>query len=179
MDLSAHIIENIIGVFKNYKSMGEKSFEQLSKDADFHFKIDGESNSIAIIIQHMSGNMISRWTEFLTADGEKDYRNRDGEFEDSKKSRQELIKIWEDGWNVLFNTLNILSENDLLKMITIRNESLTVFQALNRQVAHYSYHVGQIVFIAKHIRASEWKSLSIPKNASSEHKQGNYLNNLK
>ena len=123
--------------------------------------------------------MISRWTDFLTSDGEKSSRNRDGEFEVSEKSKKELIQIWDKGWDVFLNTLNSLNADDLLKTVTIRGEALTVYQALNRQTAHYAYHVGQIVFLAKHIQSTDWKSLSIPKNKSTEHLKGSYLNNLK
>lgn len=179
MNLSNHILENTIGVFNNYKALAEKSFAQLNDDSQFHFQPDAESNSIAIIIQHVSGNMISRWTDFLTTDGEKPTRNRDGEFENSKAGKEELMKTWQKGWDVFMKTLHSLTPDDLLKTITIRGESLTVYQALNRQTAHYAYHIGQIVFLAKHIKSNQWKSLSIPKNKSSEHLKGNYLDYLK
>jgi hypothetical protein len=179
MSLEKHILENTIGVFKNYKTLAEKSFAQLNNDKNFHYQPDSESNSIAIIIKHMSGNMISRWTDFLTTDGEKPSRNRDSEFIDNSETREQLLQIWEKGWNVFFNTLNSLTENDLLNPVTIRGEALTVFQALNRQTAHYAYHIGQIVFLAKHIKNAEWKSLSIPKNKSNEHLKGSYLDNIK
>lgn len=179
MNIENHFLENTIGVFKNYKSLAEKSFEQLNNNEDFHYVPDTESNSIAIIIKHMSGNMISRWTDFLTTDGEKPTRNRDGEFVEGKESKEELLAIWEQGWSVFFNTLNSLSGNDLLKTVTIRGEGLTVMQALNRQTAHYSYHVGQIVYLAKHLKNTNWKSLSIPKNKSTGFLKGTYLDNIK
>jgi len=179
MSLEKHILENTIGVFKNYKTLAEKSFAQLNNNSDFHYQPDTESNSIAIIVKHISGNMISRWTDFLTTDGEKPNRNRDSEFVDSSENREQLIQLWDNGWNVFFNTLNSLNENDLLKTVTIRGEALTVFQALNRQTAHYAYHIGQIVFLAKHIKNTEWKSLSIPKNKSNDHLKGSYLDNIK
>lgn len=179
MNFEKHFLENTIGVFKNYKNLAEKSFAQLNADADFHYQPDVESNSIAVIIKHMSGNMVSRWTDFLTTDGEKPYRNRDSEFVDGKETREELLQLWNKGWNVFLDTLNSLTENDVMKTIIIRGEGLTVTQALNRQTAHYAYHVGQIVFLAKHIKNSEWKSLSIPKNKSAENMKGSYLDNIK
>lgn len=159
--------------------MAEKSFDQLKEDKEYHYAPDAESNSVAIIMKHMAGNMISRWTDFLTTDGEKPTRNRDGEFIERKESKEELIQYWNKGWEVFMNTLNSLREEDLMKTITIRGEAMTAAQALNRQTAHYSYHVGQIVFLAKHIKNTDWNSLSIPKNKSSEHMKGNYLNNIK
>lgn len=179
MNFEKHFLENSIGVFKNYKNLAEKSFSQLNTDADFHYQPDAESNSIAVIIKHMSGNMVSRWTDFLTTDGEKPYRNRDTEFFDGTETREELLQLWNKGWTVFLDTLNSLTENDVMKTITIRGEGLTVTQALNRQTAHYAYHVGQIVFLAKHIKNSEWKSLSIPKNKSAENMKGSYLDNIK
>lgn len=179
MTFEKHYLENVIGVFKNYKTLGEKSFAQLSNDKDFHYKPDDESNSIAVIIKHISGNMISRWTDFLTSDGEKPNRNRDEEFNDSMETREQLFQLWNKGWEVFFNTLNSLKEEDIMKTIIIRGEGLTVTQAINRQVAHYSYHIGQIVFLAKHIKNTEWKSLSIPKNKSAEHLNGNYKDLIK
>jgi hypothetical protein len=148
--------------FTSLKTLAEKSFKQIG-EKDFFYKPDGESNSIAIIIQHMSGNMVSRWTDFLTTDGEKPLRNRDNEFIDQKKSRLELMQDWEQGWKVLFDTINSLHKRDLLKTVYIRGEKHTVLKAINRQVSHYAYHVGQIVYIAKHLKTIEWDSLSIPK----------------
>ncbi|HLC83086.1 MAG TPA: DUF1572 family protein [Bacteroidia bacterium] len=179
MSFEKHFLENTIGVFNNYRSLAEKSFSQLKEDKEYHYVPDPESNSIAIVIKHMAGNMISRWTDFLTTDGEKPNRNRDGEFIEGTESKEELIKYWNKGWEVFMNTLNSLKEEDLLKTVTIREEGLTVAQALNRQTAHYAYHVGQIVFLAKHIKSTDWNSLSIPKNKSDEHLQGSYLDNIK
>jgi hypothetical protein len=179
MILEKHIIENTISVFKNYRSLAEKAMIQLTTDVEFHYRPDAESNSVAIIIKHLNGNMISRWTDFLTTDGEKQNRNRDSEFIEGAETREQLMYIWEKGWSVFFNTLNSLTENDLMKLVTIRGEGLTVLQALNRQTAHYAYHIGQIVFLAKHIKSTEFKSLSIPKNKSAEHSKGSYLSNLK
>ncbi len=179
MSIEKHFLENTIGVFKNYRILAERSFEQLNTDADFHYRPDPESNSLAIIIKHMSGNMISRWTDFLTTDGEKPTRMRDAEFIDNNESLEQLMQQWNKGWDVFTNTLNSLTENDLFKTVTIRGEGLTVMQALTRQTAHYSYHIGQIVFLAKHIKSGDFKSLSIPKNKSAEHSKGTYLDGLK
>lgn len=151
--------------FTFYKDLGEKTFDQLSNE-DFHYIPDEESNSIAVIIQHMSGNMISRWTNFLTEDGEKEWRTRDEEFEIHQYSKQQLIEIWNKGWNCFFDAIRSLTEEDLVKMIHIRQEPLSVIDAINRQLAHYSYHVGQIVYIGKVIKGSNWKNLSIKRNVS-------------
>jgi len=142
--------------------LGDKTFNQID-NKDLHFKSDDEANSIAIIIQHLSGNMISRFTDFLTTDGEKSFRNRDSEFEDQNMTKEELIEKWEKGWGILFNAINNLNADDLIRTIKIRNEPHSIIQALNRQVTHCAYHVGQIVFIAKELKKSEWKTLSIPK----------------
>ena len=177
--IEKHFLENSLGVLKNYKTLAEKSFAQLDNDRYFHYVPDEESNSIATIIKHISGNMISRFTNFLTTDGEKSTRNRDGEFIDDKKTKTQLINDWEKGWTVFMNTLTTLKEEDMMKIITIRGEALTVLQALNLQTAHYAYHIGQIVYIAKHLKSKDWKSLSIPKNKSAEHSRGSYLDNIK
>lgn len=179
MDVNAHFLENSIGVFTNYKKLGERSFDQLQQDADFHFQPDVETNSIAIIVQHLHGNMLSRWTDFLTTDGEKPTRMRDAEFEQHTASKAELLELWTEGWTVLMDTLQHLQASDMLKTVRIRGEELTVMQAILRQIAHYSYHIGQIVFIAKQLKSGQWKSLSIPRNKSAEHSTGTYLDNLK
>ena len=179
MNFEKHYLENTIGVFKNYKTLAEKSFAQLSDDKYFHYTPDSESNSIAVIVKHLSGNMISRWTDFLTTDGEKSYRKRDAEFIDTSETREQLMQLWEKSWKLFLNTLHSLTSDDLMKTVTIRGEALTVTQALNRQTAHYAYHIGQIVFIAKHIKNTEWESLSIPKNKSDENLKGSYLDNIK
>ncbi|MBA3970676.1 MAG: DUF1572 family protein [Bacteroidetes bacterium] len=179
MIFEKHFLENTIGVFKNYRTLAERSFDQLKDEEAFHYAPDAESNSIAVIIKHMSGNMVSRWTDFLTTDGEKPTRNRDQEFVEGKESKEDLIQCWNKGWEVFMNTLNSLNEEDLMKTVTIRGEELTVTQALTRQTAHYSYHVGQIVFLGKHIKNTGWNSLSIPKNRSNDHSKGNYLDNIK
>ncbi len=179
MNFEKHVLENTIGVFNNYRALAEKSFAQLENDEQYHYAPDNESNSLAILIKHMAGNMISRWTDFLTTDGEKPNRNRDGEFIEEKETKEELIACWNKGWKVFLETLHSLKEEDLIKIITIRGEELTVAQALNRQTAHYAYHVGQIVFLAKHIKNTDWHSLSIPKNKSADHLKGSYLDNIK
>jgi hypothetical protein len=151
-----------------YKHLGEKTFEQLS-DSDFHFVPNESSNSIAVIIQHMSGNMLSRWTNFLTEDGEKEWRQRDDEFEIHNYSRQQLIDIWEKGWSCFLTTLESLTDDDLLKTIYIRQEPLSTIDAINRQLAHYPYHIGQILYIGKIVKDITWKNLSIPKGKSKDY----------
>ena len=151
--------------FRYYKELGEKTIEQFP-DIKLSFQINNETNSINTIVKHLSGNMISRWTDFLNSDGEKEFRNRDDEFNDTIESKKELMEIWEQGWNVLFDTLEGLSFHDLEKIIYIRNEGHTVIESINRQLCHYSYHVGQIVMIGKIICGDKWNSLSIPKGES-------------
>jgi len=163
-------LDSVIKRFREYKGLGEKTFNQLN-DEEMHFQPNGESNSIAIIIQHMHGNMLSRWTNFLTEDGEKEWRQRDDEFEVHQFSKQQLIDKWNEGWKVLLDTLHSLTEKDLAKTITIRSQPLNVVDAIERQLAHYAYHVGQIVYLGRWIRASECKSLSIPKNQSKQYNQ--------
>jgi len=154
--------------FEYYKLLGEKTFDQLNEE-QLLFMYNDDSNSIGIIVKHLHGNMLSRWTDFLTADGEKESRNRDGEFENDIKTKQQLIDTWNEGWNCLFTTLNSLKEEDLTKTINIRNQGCSATDAILRQLAHYPYHVGQIVFIGKMLSNNNWKSLSIPKNASKEY----------
>ena len=151
--------------FKYYKSLGDKTFEQLSFD-ELKKEFATDSNSISIIVKHIVGNMLSRWTNFLTEDGEKPWRHRDAEFKDSYNSKEELTDNWNHGWNCLFDALNLLNDSDLERIIYIRNEGHTVIEAINRQLAHYSYHVGQIVFLGKLIKGENWLSLSIPKGKS-------------
>ncbi len=154
--------------FEYYKMLGEKTFNQVTEEKLF-WQINSESNSIAAISKHLSGNMLSRWTNFLTSDGEKEWRNRDAEFENNIHSKDELIKQWNKGWNCLFEAIQSLTDNDLEKEIYIRNMGHTVIEAINRQLAHYSYHVGQIVFLGKVINGENWKSLSVPKGKSKEY----------
>ena len=169
-------LETIIRRVKYYKDLCEIAFEQLD-EKDFHFRSNEESNSIAIIVQHIVGNMLSRFTNFLTEDGEKEWRQRDDEFEIHHYSRQQVIDLWEKGWKCFLDTLESLTEDDLLKTIYIRKESLTVIDAINRQLAHYPHHIGQILFIGKMIKGEKWKSLSIPKGQSVQYNQTNEAKN--
>lgn len=153
--------------FEIYKELGDKTFVQLT-DAQLFWQYNPESNSIAIIVEHLWGNMLSRWTDFLTTDGEKQWRQRDTEFENGLSNREELLAKWEEGWDCLFNAINPLTEEDLTKEILIRNEKLSVVDAINRQLAHYAYHVGQIVFVGKMLCGTNWTSLSIPKGKSNQ-----------
>ena len=163
--LGTEYLQTTIKRLRYYKGLGEKTFEQLT-DADLHFRPNDASNSIAVIIQHISGNMLSRWTNFLTEDGEKSWRHRDEEFEVHNYSKQQLLDLWEQGWSCFLNALTALTENDLLKTIYIREEPLLVIDAINRQLAHYPYHVGQILYIGKIIKDKGWQSLSIEKGKS-------------
>jgi hypothetical protein len=158
-------LDSIKKRFLTYRKLGDDSFAQITDEGLF-WQYNAESNSIAIIVQHMAGNMLSRWTDLLTSDGEKEWRKRDDEFDNTITTRQELLHKWNEGWNCLFNALNSLSEDDLNKIIYIRNEPHTVIDAINRQLAHYPYHVGQIVFIGKMIAGEKWHSLSIAKGQS-------------
>lgn len=172
----ANYLKSTISRFSYYKQLGERAMEQLN-DEDLFFTPDSETNSIGIIVKHLWGNMQSRWTNFLHSDGEKEWRKRDTEFELDFKDRKELISRWEEGWHTLINTLESLTINDLGSTVKIRNEEHTVVDAINRQLAHYAYHVGQIVFLAKMIKKSEWKSLSIPKGQSQAFNQNMFGNN--
>jgi len=153
--------------FEYYKTLGEKTFDQLDED-DFFWQYNLESNSIAIMVNHLYGNMKSRWTEFLTADGEKEWRNRDLEFENIIKTKNELLNKWNEGWVCLFTALNSINEDNFNQEIYIRNQSHSIVEAINRQLAHYSYHIGQIVFLGRMIKGNSWISLSIPKGKSTE-----------
>lgn len=152
--------------FEYYKMLGDKTIEQLPDDALFR-QYNDDSNSIAIIVKHLSGNMLSRWTDFLTSDGEKEWRNRDSEFSDDITTRKEMLEVWNKGWDCLFSALKNLTPGDLDKIIYIRNQGQTAADAINRQLAHYSYHIGQIVYIGK-MFAGKWESLSIPKGKSAD-----------
>lgn len=154
--------------FEFYKDLGDKTFIQLS-DEQLFWQYNEESNSISMIVKHLWGNMLSRWTDFLTSDGEKEWRQRDTEFENDIQSKEALLAMWEEGWNCLFKAMVSLTESDLTKEIEIRHEKLSVVNALHRQLAHYAYHVGQIVFIGKMLTGSKWNSLSIPKGKSEEY----------
>jgi len=168
--LGTVFLESAVKRLTNYKSLCDATFMVLT-DADFHYLPNEESNSIAVIIQHMAGNMLSRWTDFLTTDGEKEWRNRDEEFVINRMPKQDLIALWERGWTCCIDAIKQLNENDLLQTITIRTEPLTVVDAINRQLAHYPYHAGQIIYIAKMIKNQQWISLSIPKNQSADFNQ--------
>ena len=158
-------IQSVSSLFKYYKILGERTFDQL-EESQFFITICEEDNSIGNIVKHLHGNMLSRWTEFLTSDGEKEWRDRDGEFIDTISTKEELLCVWNEGWEVLFNALNEIEESDLDKEITIRGEKHAVTDAIMRQQMHYAYHVGQIVFVAKTVKGKDWVSLSIPKNES-------------
>lgn len=156
--------------FRNYKKMAERAIEQVS-DEEFFALIDTEANSIAVIVKHIAGNLRSRWTDFLTSDGEKDFRNRDTEFELIGDTRASLMEFWESGWQTLFDSIEPLSVDDFSRIVTIRGERHTIVEAINRQMTHYAYHTGQIVLLAKHFKSAEWKTLSVPKNKSAEFNQ--------
>ena len=154
-------------LFEYYKSLGEKTFDQLD-EKDLFWQKSKESNSIAIMVNHLWGNMKSRWTAFLTSDGEKEWRNRDMEFESVIQSKDELLDKWDDGWKCLFHALDSINENNFNTKVFIRNQEHSILEAINRQLAHYSYHVGQIVYVGRLIKGSNWVSLTIPKGSSSE-----------
>ncbi|RYJ36999.1 DUF1572 multi-domain protein [Flavobacterium anhuiense] len=168
MNADQSYLESVKKQFLYYKMLGEKAIDQLEPSQLF-VSFNDNTNSIATIIKHISGNMLSRWTDFLTSDGEKEWRYRDSEFENDLQSKEEVLEVWNKGWNCLENALESLKPEQLSDIIYIRNEGHTVIEAINRQLAHYPYHVGQIVFYAKQLKNSEWNSLSIPKN-----KSGNY-----
>lgn len=160
-------VADSLSIFRYYKNLAERAIEQVSDDQLF-LALNGESNSIAVIVKHMAGNMRSRWTDFLTSDGEKPGRDRDEEFSNPPPTREALLQLWEDGWQRLLGTLESLSDADLTRSITIRGEAHSVMQAINRQVSHYSYHCGQIAFLAKHLAHDRWQNLSVPRGASTE-----------
>ena len=163
--LSAHYIENALKEFRGMKALADKAAAQVS-DEEFFRAIDPESNSIAVIMKHMSGNMRSRWTDFLDSDGEKPDRHRDTEFELDKEDRRAIQERWEEGWRILFGALEPLKGEDLMRTVTIRREPHTIVAAVNRQLAHYGEHVGQIIFLAKHLKSSAWKTLSVARGQS-------------
>lgn len=163
--MKQNFLESMLKQFNYYKSLGDNTFDQLNESQIFK-SINKEDNSIAIIVKHLHGNMLSRWTNFLTEDGEKTWRKRDEEFINNATTKQEIITLWNDGWQVLLDTLHSLTTKDLETEIFIRNMGHTVTEAIHRQLAHYAYHIGQIVFIGKHLQQENWKSLSIPKGNS-------------
>lgn len=169
-DLATHYLEEARRQLRGHKRMGEGAMTQL-RDEDFFVTLDPESNSIAILVKHLAGNMRSRFTDFLTTDGEKPDRFRDREFEvTSTTTRGDVMKWWEEGWACVFGAVDPLQPEDVTRTVTIRGEGHTVLQAINRQIAHYAQHIGQIVFLAKHLKSSEWKTLSIPRGKSEEFK---------
>ena len=166
--LGTHYLEDAVARMQDYRTQADKAIAQL-KDEEFFISLDEEGNSVAVIMKHLAGNMISRWTEFLTTDGEKPNRNRDSEFViEPKISKDDIISYWEKGWQCLFEALKPLKAEDLEKKILIRGQEHTVLQAINRQLMHYANHIGQIIFLAKHFRSSEWKTLSVARNRSEE-----------
>jgi hypothetical protein len=167
LEFTTSYIKDSLAVFRQYKQLAERAMQQVTDDQLFAV-LDPESNSIAIVVKHMAGNMRSRWTDFLTSDGEKPSRNRDSEFADAPATRNDLLAGWEDGWRCLFSAIEPLTDADLGRTVTVRGEAHSVMQAINRQLAHYSHHVGQIVLLAKHFVGDHWQSLSVPRNRSAE-----------
>jgi len=167
LEFTTSYLEDAIPLFRYYKRLAERAMEQVT-DEQLFVALDEESNSIAVVVKHVAGNMRSRWTDFLTTDGEKPNRNRDGEFIDPPATRAELMRVWDDGWACLFGALAPLREEDLPRKVIIRGEAHSVMQAVNRQLAHYPYHVGQIVLLAKHFAGEKWNALTVPRNKSAE-----------
>ena len=167
LEFTTSYITDALAVFRYYKKLAERAMEQVT-DEDLFKTLDHEANSVAIVVKHMVGNMRSRWTDFLTTDGEKPNRNRDSEFVDPPATRAALLDEWEDGWNRVFRAIEPLTDADLTRVITIRGEKHSVMQAINRQLAHYPHHVGQIVLLAKHCACDHWQSLSVPRDRSAE-----------
>jgi hypothetical protein len=166
-ELTTSYLRDSLGVFHYYKKLTERGMEQVT-DEQLFAVLDGEMNSIAVIVKHLAGNMRSRWADFLITDGEKPNRQRDTEFENPPATRSALMNLWEEGWNYVFTALEPLSDADLERTVAIRGEPHSVTQAINRQIAHYAYHCGQIVFLAKHLQATKWKSLTVPRGKSEE-----------
>jgi uncharacterized damage-inducible protein DinB len=167
LQFTTSYVEDSLSLFRYYKKLAEHAIEQVT-DEQLLTALDQESNSIAIIVKHMAGNMRSRWTDFLTKDGEKPDRDRDSEFVEPPATRRALLEVWEDGWRRVFEALEPLTDADLGRAVTIRGEQHSVMQAMNRQLAHYAHHVGQIVLLAKHFGHDGWESLSVPRNRSAE-----------
>jgi hypothetical protein len=167
LEFTTSYLKDSLDLYRYYKKLAERAMVQVSDEQLFE-ELEEGGNSIAIIVKHMVGNMRSRWVDFLTTDGEKPDRNRDGEFVDPPATREELIELWEAGWGHVFGALEPLTDADLGRTVTIRGEAHSVMQAMNRQVAHYSMHIGQIVMLAKHFAGDRWQSLSIPRNRSAE-----------
>jgi len=167
LEFTTSYLKDSTDLLRYYKKLGEQAIAQASDEA-LTAALDPESNSIATIVKHLTGNMRSRWRDFLTTDGEKPDRNRDAEFDSPPRNRAEILALWESAWRIVFDELAPLTDADLGRTILIRGERHSVMQAINRQVAHYAYHIGQIVYIAKHYSADRWKSLSIPRGKSAE-----------
>jgi len=165
IEFTTSYLKDSLALFRQYKKLAESAMAQAT-DAQLYVTLDSEANSIALLVKHMAGNMRSRWTDFLTADGEKPDRHRDSEFVEPPPTREALMQLWENGWNCVFTALEPLTDADLGRTVTIRGEAHSVMQAINRQLAHYAAHCGQIVFLAKHLQHDNWKSLSIPKKKS-------------
>ena len=168
MEINDPYLNSVKKQFLYYKMLGEKAMSQLQPEQLF-VVVNEDTNSIATIVKHLSGNMLSRWTDFLTTDGEKEWRNRDGEFENDLQTKEAVMTLWDKGWNCFFDALDSIQPEQLSTIIYIRNEGHTVVEAINRQLAHYPYHIGQIVFYVKQLKTSEWESLSIPKNKSNSY----------
>jgi len=169
-EIAVNYHKDALASFRNYKKLAEKAIDQVSEE-EFFAAIDADSNSIAVMVKHIAGNLHSRWRDFLTTDGEKAERNRDMEFELAGDTRQSLMEFWEGGWQRLFENVEPLTETDYSQNVTVRGEPHTVIEAINRQLTHYAYHVGQIVFLAKHLKQSEWITLSVPRNRSADFNQ--------
>lgn len=165
--IGQNYLRSIMELFQYYKELGDKALAQIS-DSEIHWRPDDQSNSIAVLVKHMSGNMLSRWTDFLTTDGEKEWRDRESEFIDDIKDKESMLSICEEGWDFLFSALGKLKPDDLQKIVYIRNEGHTVVEAINRHLTHCAQHVGQIIYIAKSLRANSWQSLSVPRGKSEE-----------
>jgi hypothetical protein len=169
-DIAAHYLEEARRQFRGHKRLAEGAMTQL-RDEDFFVTVDPEANSVAILVKHLAGNMRSRFTDFLTSDGEKPDRFRDREFElNPATTRADVMKWWEEGWSCVFAAIEALKSEDVMRIVTVRSEPHTVLQAINRQIAHYAQHTGQIVFLSKHLRSTEWKTLSVPRGKSEDYK---------
>lgn len=166
-DIPTHVLQIVLAELHKLKSQSDRAIAQL-RDEDLFVQLNPDQNSISVIMKHMSGNMLSRWMDFRTTDGEKDWRNRDDEFVERIVPRAQVLEHWERGWKCLFNAMNSIQQDELMRTITIRGEAMSLFQAINRQTAHYGYHVGQIVLLAKHIRGKDWQYLTIPRGQSEQ-----------
>ena len=167
LEFTTSYLKDSLSLFRYYKRLADGALAQITEE-QLYSELDPEANSIAVIMKHMAGNMLSRWTDFLTSDGEKPFRDRESEFRDPPRPREALIELWEQAWQFLFSALDPLSEDDMTRTITIRGEAHSVMQAINRQLGHYAYHCGQIVLLAKHYKQDQWRSLSIPRGRSAE-----------